>query len=272
MINRGRLHPKVAVWSILFLSMLNFSFLNCSKTEFSSVESSNKLGEPDGPKDPTAILKACETAKKNGTLIQKNIKVAFENSKQDSGRSQVCLFGQDGNLSKQNGFQRARYEQVRLVQIPTNAELCDLDFSMKAQSFTFDDMFFFTLNGRVLSSSNETSMESLVQEPLQLSSGQLLPTHLYSWNGVVNKPFNNEVTDNYCLGKKEGLSSCQWPKTQETGTFKLEYSPEILVHLGTKAADSSHELMFAVTGDNDESVDCSHSGFDLDINVAYYVK
>jgi len=271
---------QFVVLSVLVVSLLNIGFLNCARAKFSSSaqKSGNSvLGGPDDIRDPNVILKTCQSHQAAGTLLTQDDLIRFEATHTELGVNNACPFGQGDNLmnyKEVDSRERARYEQRRTMSLPDGAELCDLDIELQtANSFKYDDMFYFSLNGRMLSSSNKTAMVDLPKESILLENGQTLETRLYRWSDIVNKAFDNDATgNNYCIGQKEGLSSCSWPMTQQTGSFRLKYAPEILVHFGAKAHDSHHELMFAVTGDNDPDKDCAHTGFNLKMKASYYIK
>ncbi len=260
----------------VIVSLLNIGFLNCAKTSFSnSGQALNDSNEAlDSGRDPEVITKNCALSRDNGTLVRRDEVLTFDRTHTEVQNNRACAFGQDGNLSTGPETQRARYEQRRLLELPAGAELCDLELELVANNFRYDDMFYFALNGHVVSSNNKSAMVDLRRYPLKLTDGKSVSAPRYDWSGLVDKRFSNDggESNNFCLGEQEGLSNCQWPRTEQTGSFRLSFAPEILIHLGAKSSGSQHELMFAVTGDDDPNVDCAHSGFNLNVSATYYVK
>lgn len=226
----------------------------------------------DNPKDPDSIAKKCKKLKNSGALRSLTKTIRFDDTKQESGRTQVCLFNQDGNLGKKNDFQQARYEQYRSFELPENAELCDLTMEMDRQSLKYDDMFYMSFNGVVIASNAGNDVKGLDTYPLNVSSEQVLvPGYSYEWEKIVGSPFNNNGGTDYCLGSEQDLAECQWPKTEKNGDFIFNYHPELLIALGAKSNDHKHELMFAITGDNDPNIDCYHEDIEFELKATYYI-
>lgn len=224
-------------------------------------------------KDPDEILKNCEDAQAKGYMeAPMTVTIVFADTRQESGRSQVCEFNKNGNIGMINDFLTARYEQVQQLQLPQGADLCDLEFSMDIQQLKYDDIFYLTLNDRVLASNHRASVEQLEVESIDLPGGAEVPLYNYAWGNLVEFPFNNGNLHDYCFGQSEGFANCMWPETQKTGDFQIEYDHDLLIHMGAKSRDHNHQLKFVVTGDNDPSSDCYHEKFQFVLKATYYIR
>lgn len=261
------MRTKRIAYVCILLLFTTTAYNNCSKTQFGTAQDNNESLDDGRVQE---VLEKCEEHRRNGTLQSTTPHIVFDPSKQETGRNEVCLFEQNGNGAEHNGFQAARHDQKRYLQLPAGAELCDLEFEMQTQTFTYDDMFYLSMNGTVISSSNASAVKDLPVKKLKVA-GKSISIYQYNWASLFEKPFQNEEKDDYCLGRSQGFADCQWPKTQQTGGFKLEFEPELLVRLGLKSEQSTHELMFTVTGDDDNIKDCAHSGFEFDLKASYYI-
>ncbi|MCB0408110.1 MAG: hypothetical protein KDD34_07905, partial [Bdellovibrionales bacterium] len=204
---------------------------------------------------------------------------------QKEGQPGICNPNFPGNLGVSGSAgvdesMQARHEQLRSIQLPDNAELCDLNIDMISQSFYYDDIIFLSLNGIILASNHKAALEyNLNKIPITIGSqntGVLL--YEYDWSRLVGKPFSNSSTDpqkklvDYCAGTDLQGSTCIMPYTQQQSNLDLSYDPELLIHIGARSPNSVHTFNFSVTGDNDETTDCYHSGFEFDVQAKYYVK
>lgn len=73
----------------------------------------------------------------------------------------------------------------------------------------------------------------------------------------------------YCPGIG---STCELPDTQEDGSIVLELDDPTQEALLARAAEQGYyAVTVAATGDNDPSIDCDHSTFDLEVTYEYVV-
>ncbi len=235
-------------------------------------EESGVPGDPD-IKDPDEILKNCEDAQTKGYMEEPmTVTIVFADTKVESGRSEVCEFNENGNLHMDNDFLMARYEQVKALELPEGADLCDLEFSMDIQQLKYDDIFYLTLNDRVLASNHRATVEGLEAESIDLPDGSLVPLYKYDWESLVGQPFHNGNLDDFCFGEQEGYAQCQWPETEQTGDFFIEYDRDLLVHMGAKSKNHQHAIQFVVTGDDNPAIDCYHEEFSFVLRATYYLR
>lgn len=281
---------------IVALGFMTLPYTNCSDVQFApsaekSLESGNqsagqgdvKDGLPNVPDAPDFVIDEprtpspeeaitnCANAQAQGKLKSAARIVSFEDTKVQSGRDKVCEFGVKGNLSKKDGELRARYEQVVNLNLPSNAILCDLQMQTQLQKFQYDDTFFLLFNDRILASNLKSGINSRLNPDsyIDVAGKSNLPLYRYDWSKIQTARFEN-VADDYCLGKDQGLGDCSWPITQQNGNIKFEFHNELLTHLGLKANSNQQVFSFVTTGDNDESVDCYHEKLEFTMQIHYY--
>lgn len=239
------------------------------------------------PKDPVEIISNCEAAAASGQIYVSTSTLTFDDTRAEAGNPRViCDYGNNGNHLREdypgqgNNFMVARYEQVRTLNLPVNAELCDFDLKVvttegsgDSQKLYYDDMFYLTMNDVVLASSHKDSLPNLISTAATIGQNYTgVQIYLYNWSRLVGKHFDNDNDKDYALGYDQGLTQFNWPKTQKTGSFTLDFNKEILIHAGARSANSSHQFRFAITGDNDAEIDCYHSEFQFEIKAKYYLK
>lgn len=249
--------------------ILASAFNACSKeVTFSSSESSQgSLGIDEN--EIQNVVDNCASLASAGQLHTHQQQIIFNDSKQETGRNEVCQFGQGHNLAKRDGYLQAEYTQKRDLTLPANAVICDMRFSSPQQSLVYDDMFYLQFNGYVIASNHQRSMGNLQVEPIDIL-GQSISLTKFEWLNVREESFTNAHVD-YCLGQDKGLSSCHWPQTQQTGTLSLSFSNQLMIHLGLRAP-ASQQFALTVTGDNDPSSDCYHSEIKFNVEVKYFTR
>lgn len=222
--------------------------------------------------DVIQVKTDCDNAKKTNKLMTLNQKIVFDDTKVESGRSQVCEFGINQNLNMLDAYMQARYEQYRNLNLPANAVVCDLNMTTPLQQFKYDDVFVFTFNGRILATNNKTALyQTTPERSLNIQNAGPVSIYRYDWLSLRTKRFEN-VADDYCLGKSQGAASCQWPITEQNGNIQFDFDQQLLIALGLFSASNQQQFGFVITGDNDPSVDCYHERLEFDMNVQYYIK
>src|SRR5690606_9764802 len=117
-IYQGDLMKKTYFVVAIALGMSAVSFQNCSRVELDFQEVTSR-------EEVLNILSKCSEAEKQNRLRVFEQQIRFEDSHQESGRSQVCEFNRNDNLSQRNDFMQARYEQYQGLNLPANAVICD---------------------------------------------------------------------------------------------------------------------------------------------------
>lgn len=258
----------------LLIALVLLGSVGCSKVGFSQNENS-KVGK-EGDPDPEVILKNCVNAAKNGTLKSSQQIIKFEDTAIETGklnRHFICEFEQNDNLAMKDSFMQARYEQEQTLALPANAVICDVALAADLQSFSYDDIFFFSFNGQILATNNKTQLYNRINPESQVitSNGTNIDLFTYDWLKLRGASFAN-VADDYCFGESEGLASCSWPITEQSGNIVLEFDQELMIQLGLLAPANSQIFKFVITGDNDPTIDCYHEKLELKVDVKYYLK
>lgn len=278
--------------TVLILAALLFAFQNCSQVAFDSSRSesskssgtsddTSKNGGNDGdatvvllPPPPTVdqAIKNCMDASIQNRLVTTDQIVLFEDTKVETGRTQVCEFGKGDNLDIKDGELRARYEQIRALNLPTNAIICDIEMATPLQKFRYDDIFFLTFNNRILAtnSKSEMFMRLAPEFSVRLSNNKDVLVYQYEWLKMRTAPFSN-VANDYCLGKDESGLRCEWPITEQSGNLIFAFSPELLIAIGLKGTATNQKFGFIITGDNDRDIDCYHEKLSFTMKVKYYL-
>ncbi|RME16593.1 MAG: hypothetical protein D6797_04215 [Bdellovibrio sp.] len=96
---------------------------------------------------------------------------------------------------------------------------------------------------------------------------------IYDWRTIKGHYWINNDYEKYdfCLGQDQGLSDCYWPETESNGEMFMKFDSSIFMGImGLNEQRHQHEFKFIVTGDDNPSVDCSHSDIQF-ISTVYYV-
>ena len=168
--------------------------------------------------------------------------------------------------------------------LPANAELCDVDISVVSingageevavTDMHYDDVFYLTLNDVVLATNHKNSLNHLDSNAVTIGDSLTgVQIYLYNWDNLVKKYFSNGSLYDYALGFDEGLTTFNWPESEvEVGPFNLDVDSEILIHAGSRSTSTTHSVRYAITGDDNKSIDCYHGAFQLNVKARYYIK
>ena len=285
---------------ILSLGVLMVAYQNCTDVKFSSTQTPAADSKNDGQGNPTGddtggvddanttpggtdvgvgvppktvgeVIDSCAKAEAQGKLLVKEEEIIIDDTKQETGRNIVC---QDTvSDAKDNDFLRHRYEQDRSFSLGEKAVLCDMELSVPNKTFNYDDVFYFMFNGRILAANLGTTIPKTDSEIVKID-GKDVKMHTYDWLKVKDSTFKGveEGKDNYCLGATEGLSTCKWPITQQTGDIEMSFSQKLIVAMGLKSTDGVQKFKFSTTADNDPTSDCYHSRLDVRVKAKYYLR
>jgi hypothetical protein len=273
--------------ALISMTLVLVAYQNCSDQTFSAKSSTQSSveggldsdggstggGTPEELEEEVIQVKVnCDNALKLNKLKKLKQQITFDDTKVESGRSQVCSFNSGSNLEMKNEFMQARYEQSRSLNLPANAVICDLKMSTPLQQFKYDDVFIFTFNNRILATNNKTALvQNQPERDLEIMSRGRVPIYKYDWLNFRALRFLN-VADDYCLGASQGTASCQWPITEQNGQIHFDFDQQLLIALGLLSSTDRQEFSFIITGDNDPSLDCYHERLDFEMNVDYYLE
>jgi len=252
--------PKRKIGYFLLTLAVPILSIRCSEVGFSGGDSPSNVippttvvSPPGGPgTDITSINQACDT----GTVIEQTVPVNFANP------GVQCDWGVGDNLSIRNSYFQAERTQPRNLGLPANAILCDAEFEFaRDEEFWFDDVFILSLNDNILVSSYN------FDEYLPEENGFFR----LDWSQLKGKFWDEaRKSQDYCVGKDEGLASCTFPSQHEFRPMEVQLSPEIIrtAMLNSRAQD--HQVKLTILGDNDTS-DCQHYDMSFEMKVKYVV-
>ena len=170
---------------------------------------------------------------------------------------QHCTWSANGNLGRLDAHVQAIEGQKATIELPLNAQLCELGIGSVATTIQYDDFMLLTLNNQVLLSSNKDLLQGLQADQAQSFAWDFLK--------VRGKAINFDAAP-YCLGD---ASLCKIPVTDVQGSFQFSIDPNSLGKVAA-ASPNKKNLEFALfaTGDNDDR-DCWHTAFTLDFTLNY---
>ncbi|MBC7532377.1 MAG: hypothetical protein H7318_12430 [Oligoflexus sp.] len=170
---------------------------------------------------------------------------------------QHCTWSANGNLGRLDAHVQAIEGQKATIELPLNAQLCELGIGSVATTIQYDDFMLLTLNNQVLLSSNKDLLQGLQADQAQ--------SFAWDFSKVRGKAINFDAAP-YCLGD---ASLCKVPVTDVQGSFQFSIDPSSLGKVAA-ASPNKKNLEFALfaTGDNDDR-DCWHTAFTLDFTLNY---
>ena len=259
--------------------ILTLAYSNCGQVSFEKTEqasqassSNDSQGVDNGTDnntnqpDPDVIPDPGESEQNIIVDCNKNTQTLFKEfviENPINTNTSSCPFGQADNLGRRNEYFQARIEQSKKFELPKDAVLCNVQFAFPEQAFNYDDHFVFSLNNNVLASSYKFT--SLV------SQNNLLK---YDWANIRGKKWDSSVEGIYCANG-DGIKSslCSFPKTEQQGSIKLEFAPQVFQKIFINHANSSlesnmHEFKWVTIGDNDD-FDCEHTSIRFSVLVTY---
>lgn len=168
---------------------------------------------------------------------------------------QKCSWGTNGNLGRKDTYVQAIEGQKATIELPINAQLCELGIGSVATTIQYDDFMLLTLNNQVLLTSNKELLVGMQDDA----------AYAWDFSKIRGKQIDFDAAP-YCLGD---ASLCKIPVTDVKGAFQFSIDPNSLGKLAANSVDKK-KLDFALyaTGDNDDR-DCWHTAFTLDFTLNY---
>jgi hypothetical protein len=209
-------------------------------------------GSTSGP-SPETIADNVEKLKATcGSGVKKTLKQSIH-----FPEVQKCSWGTNGNLGRRDTYVQAIEGQRATIELPINAQLCELGIGSVATTIQYDDFMLLTLNNQVLLTSNKELLVGMQEDQAAA----------YAWDftKIRGKQIDFDAAP-YCLGD---ASLCKIPVTDVKGAFQFSIDPSSLGKLAANSVDKK-KLDFALyaTGDNDDR-DCWHTAFTLDFTLNY---
>lgn len=168
-----------------------------------------------------------------------------------------CNWGSGGNANPQQGKYRARNEQEAVYNPPAGYQICDISFDFESDAgdglngvWGYDDDFIFSLNERVLLSSQAALMSWLTP---------VSNTYEYKWQDLKNKEQYFAV-DYFWIGSVSYFEAPE-PEYPNFGASYLYIGSNALdPHRNLAISDNQIRLQMTTFGDNDDG-DCFNNGF-----------
>jgi len=176
-----------------------------------------------------------------------------------------CPWGQADNLGHTSGVMAARHEVSQLLEPPAGAVICSTEFEVPETSMYYDDQLYMLFNDVVILAPGDWSGLLPAEDDLLIYDWLLIR----GFNG--NHPMGEVGGGSgvYCPGAN---SVCELPDTQQNGSIDLELdAPTQQAVLERAALQGHYTVTVAATGDDNPSVDCDHSTFDLVVTYTYGV-
>ncbi|RYZ58625.1 MAG: hypothetical protein EOP07_06440 [Proteobacteria bacterium] len=208
------------------------------------------VGGSTGP-SPQTIADNVEKLKATcGSGVKKTLKQSIH-----FPEVQKCSWGTNGNLGRKDTYVQAIEGQRATIELPTNAQLCELGIGSVATTIQYDDFMLLTLNNQVLLTSNKELLVGMQDDA----------AYAWDFSKIRGKQIDFDAAP-YCLGD---ASLCKIPVTDVKGAFQFSIDPSSLGKLAANSVDKK-KLEFALyaTGDNDDR-DCWHTAFTLDFTLNY---
>lgn len=249
--------------SNLQIFMISIIFLSCSNDHFFSRNDGKKSSTNEVVEDREKV-----EAKESDAIVEEVPKTP-ENIKQSCNDNNIslkrtlsfiettdrCRYNEDGNLSRRQGFVRARREESLKINLPENTAICEFKVKSVNQDLRYDDFMFLALNNFLLVGSSGTLVEELD------TNGPLLE---WNFNNIIDKPADFlDSVEGYCLG---GSGECTIPGHDDEGPMEINFNSEEIFELSSRISeDPALDFNLITTGDNDN--DCFHTDFTLDIDI-----
>lgn len=198
--------------------------------------------------DGSGLRALCE---KHGTTVTKTLNYA---------KRDTCSWEDDnGNeIEKVSRAIRTRHVQQattadgseNFFTIPEDSVICDMAIKSTVDDLEYDDVLVLTANDVILISS-VNNFKGIQQDKL----------NTYEWDKFFNQPFDD--IPSFCFG------TCKIPLTDQLSKIDYSLAKDQAIQLANHLKDQK-TLKFEVTttGDN-ETDDCSHSGFGIEVDIRW---
>lgn len=161
-----------------------------------------------------------------------------------------CVFNTNDKNKERNRYIRAMEENpAEAIQIPENAVLCDLMIGSDTPQMQYDDTLTLTLEDQILFSSVD-NFDNLDRTKL----------NAYDFDNFYDKVFDDQQP--YCFG-----NDCTIPETDEWQDFSYKLPPKSAAQIASFLKGKTSLTFKAITTGDNDSVDCRHTAFDLNVTL-----
>ena len=170
-----------------------------------------------------------------------------------------CPFDMGDNLPQAGGVFTARVEQFVDFELPEGAQLCAFSLSGSNEDFYFDDELMLLMNDvPLIGSVNFASQFEIVDG---------LPR--YDWLRIRGRSTDELGSGATCI---EGAVECLIPGTESNGELSVAFDLDTNVRLANTSDQGDYQFKVVIVGDNDEDLDCAHSGLSLQVSYEYLTE
>jgi hypothetical protein len=247
-------------WAHSYLSLL----VSCQPSEFSKVSqlprstvapknqsaAESAGGQPvtqskaQSPNDLPTELSECKSRTLQTVVLQLDFPATAGNCRWDAG--------------EQGGVMMGHLEQSLKLPVESNWVVCGMSIATDKTDITYDDYILLHFNERALIGSTG------IVDMLEKDENEL---PRYQWSRLQGKRPQGTHT---CL---PGNLKCSLPGTEQNGPLMLELSEELNLKLMSVAlTEKRFDFRLLTTGDNDEAIDCAHTGLPLAVTLKYYTR
>ncbi|MGH1439054.1 MAG: PKD domain-containing protein [Cellvibrionaceae bacterium] len=222
---------------------------------------------------PEEVTHSCENLPRQSATI--SLDFPSTNTTYPEGSEGLCEWSYTANRG--DDYIQGLNRQSVIAELPANAIVCSSALSTDSGEATwnYDDEFFLTLGDEVLASSEKASiMEGMADLDNYIAYGE--GTYNFDFLSILDMP-NTHSDEKYCLGhprvgESDDNPMCTFPKTQLTGPFNIAVPEAAFAAVSADIVNQGQaEFAMIVTGDNDNLIDCQHTGIELNWNVEYVV-
>ena len=181
------------------------------------------------------------------------------------------------------------HTQTEILKLPKDLIFCGISISGSSSGFYYDDGFALTMNNLILATGrfgpDEFDYHAFNKNDPNAENNDEIRE--WSFNKIKGRDYDSTGEEGCSVATtdkdEEGNDQvdCNVPKTQTKGRFILNPTKKVSRllsrHLGLKnksSSDLKNKIKFElhVTGDDDEEIDCKHSGLTLDLEFEYFSK
>jgi hypothetical protein len=190
----------------------------------------------------------CDIAKERGYLKTSNEIIEY--------KANFNLGAQCKWEEMKNGHIRGYKEWPKTFSVNSERVLCKMEFDSNKE-LQFDDSLVLTLNDNILFWGN-------VQEEVFTQKDGI---YQYDWKKIYDSSMGS--VGGGCV---MGATTCVIPSHDTPGAIKLAFNDDLNDVIMKDVEDKGALFTLRAFGDNDDAVDCSHTGVELNVTYTYFEK
>lgn len=191
----------------------------------------------------------CDIAKARGYLKTDTKVISYEGNRD---KENECSWeGEDGG--RVHGYKSWKKD----IGFSDGIVVCEMELNTATDKLYYDDGFLITLNDKAL------IWGTIDATKLDKVDG----FRVYDWDKLKKSELSSKNSD--CA---DGKVKCEVPPTQKEGKLDFSLNREMNLKLMKDIEAKGAKLTLRGFGDNDEKIDCTHSGIDLNVVYKYFEK